>query len=176
MWRLKVASCKHTFNQFFWSCFEIIVAMELHVLVYTTSALSKLNSYSSHCMRAGSGECELAYSKDRCVCKLPQEKIIFPHYVSRHCHSIVATIEKPTQVHFIHKPCDFQFSCLIYSGPLKNSKWTTRCVRHLGDICQEIKSVLLIWYAEEYESEVRLLRTLWSPIACFRYRFSFLKQ
>jgi hypothetical protein len=31
-----------------------------------------------------------------------RKKIILPNYVSRHCHSIVATIKKPTYVSFFH--------------------------------------------------------------------------
>ena len=72
IWRFKVTSCKCAFNHLFWSCFKIIVALQLHV--HTTSARWKLNSYCSHCERAGSGEGELTYSKDRWVSKLPQQK------------------------------------------------------------------------------------------------------
>ena len=91
MWRFKVISCKHAFNQLFWSCFAIIVAMHLHV--YTTSTCSKLKFYWCHCKRAGREGGEFTYSKGGWVSKLLQEKIILPSYVSQHCHSIVATIK-----------------------------------------------------------------------------------
>ena len=49
-------------------------------------------------MQVGKGG-GFTYSKSGWVSKLPQEKNILPSYVSRHCHSIVATIKKPTHVY-----------------------------------------------------------------------------
>jgi hypothetical protein len=79
-----LVSCKLAFNQLFSSCFEIIVAMQLHV--NTTSARSKLNSYCSHCKQASSGEAEFTYSKGAWVSKLPQKKL----YCLSTFHGIVA--------------------------------------------------------------------------------------
>ena len=61
----------------------------------------KLNSFCCHCKCASSVESEFPYFKDGWLSKLPQEKIILPSYVSRHCHSIGATIKKPA-----HVPCN----------------------------------------------------------------------
>ena len=76
----------------------LLILFRNHCCYAATSARSKLHSYCSHCKRAGSGEGKLTYSKDTWVFKLLQEKIILPSYVSWHCHSVVASIKKPTHV------------------------------------------------------------------------------